>query len=138
MDQSAPAETVEREVVVPASPDRVWEAITDPQQVTEWLVEDAEFDLRPGGDLAVGTDGETREGFFEEVSEPDRLVFWWGRPDGELTRVELELDEVDDGTRIRVVEARPLVTVDAIEIEIESDLGGTAPPQMSASMSIIA
>ena len=135
MQQPAPAESVEREVVVPTSPDRVWEAITDQEQVKEWLVEDAEFDLRPGGDLAVRTDGETREGFFEEVDVPARIVFWWGVPDGELTRVELDLDEVEGGTRVRVVEARPLVTVETIAIGgTETSFGDTPPaaPQMSA------
>lgn len=45
------------------------------------------------------TDGESREGFFEEVSEPSRLVFWWAEPGKELTRVELELGEIADGRK---------------------------------------
>jgi uncharacterized protein YndB with AHSA1/START domain len=137
MSEPQAAEQVEREVLVPASRDRVWEAITDPEEVAQWLAEDAELDLRPGGDLAVRADGTSREGFFEEVSEPERLVFWWGAPDAEFTRVEVKLEEIDEGTRIRVVEARPLVSVEAVTIAGEPGLGGTAP-QMSASMSIVA
>src|SRR5215207_7670557 len=39
------------EVLVPASPEETWEAITDPDQLGEWLGEDAAVELRPGGDL---------------------------------------------------------------------------------------
>jgi uncharacterized protein YndB with AHSA1/START domain len=129
--------SVEREVEVAATREETWRALTDPERVAHWLAEEAEFDLRPGGDLTVRTDGETREGFFEEISEPDRLVFWWGEPDGELARVQIDLDELGDGTRVRVVEGRPLVTVDAIGAGIEFEAGGGAP-QMSAVLQAVA
>jgi uncharacterized protein YndB with AHSA1/START domain len=130
-------ERIEREIIVPASPEETWRAVTDADQVTEWLAEEASFDLRPGGELAVRFEGDLREGFFEEVEEESRIVFWWGEPGEELTRVEIDLAEVDDGTRVRVVEVRPLVTVDAFGTGIESDFGGTAP-QMSAALSLVA
>jgi uncharacterized protein YndB with AHSA1/START domain len=129
--------SVEREVEVPASREEAWQVLTDPEQVGGWLAEEAEFDLRPGGDLTVRTDGETREGFFEEISEPDRLVFWWGEVDGELARVQIDLEEVEEGTRIRVVEGRPLVTVDVIGAGIGFE-GGSAAPQMSAVLQAVA
>ena len=44
----------ESEVLVPASPEETWEAITDPEHLGEWLAEDAEVELRPGGDLRIG------------------------------------------------------------------------------------
>jgi uncharacterized protein YndB with AHSA1/START domain len=138
MQEPESAERVEREILVPGSPERVWEAITDPEQVREWLADDAEFDLRPGGDLSLRTEAETREGFFEEVDEPGRLVFWWAQPGAELTRVELELDEVEGGTRIRVVEARPLVTVETFAVGTETDFGGAQSPQMSGVLQAVA
>ena len=108
------------------------EALTDPEQLTEWLAEDAELDLRPGGDLAVRVDGEERGGFIEEVEAPRRLVFWWG-PDGD------EPDPGRDRPRARrrrhpggVVESRPLRVLDARGIEVESWLGGGSSPQMRA------
>jgi uncharacterized protein YndB with AHSA1/START domain len=124
-------ERVEREVLLPASREEAWQALTDPEQVEEWLADEAEFDLRPGGDLAMRTNGEEREGFFELIEEPSRLVFWWGEPGGDLARVEVDLAELEDGTHVRVVESRPVVTVDAFGIGIESESGG-ASPQMSA------
>ena len=110
-------EAAESETVVPATPEKTWEAITDPEQLGEWLADDAEVDLRPGGELTIGE----RTGFVEEVSEPRRLVFWWSIDDEESSRVEIELEPAVDGTRVRVIETRPL-----------SALATFAGPQLSA------
>ena len=98
----------ESEVLVPASPEETWEAITDPDQLSEWLAEDAEVELRPGGDLRIGLDDGERSGFVEEVDEPRRLVFWWAPDEDESSRVEIELEPEPEGTRVRVIESRPL------------------------------
>ena len=98
----------ESEVLVPATPEEAGEAITDPERLAEWLGDDAEVELRPGGDLRIDlADGE-RSGFVEEVEEPRRLVFWWAPGEEESSRVEIELEPEPDGTRVRVVESRPL------------------------------
>lgn len=120
------------ELTVPASAEETWDALTDPERLAEWLADDAELDLRPGGELTVRVDDERRSGFFEEVEPPRRLVFWWG-PDGdEPTRVEIELEPDGEDTRVRVVESRPLQVLDARGIEVESWLGGDSSPQMRA------
>lgn len=124
-------DAVEREIDVPATREETWRALTDAELLREWLADDSELDLRPGGDLALRTSEGEREGFFEEISEPSRLVFWWGEPGGELARVQIDLDELEDGTRVRVVEARPLVTVEVFGSGVDFESGGAAP-QMSA------
>ena len=101
-------DAAERDVVVPASPEETWEAITDPDQLGEWLGDDAEIDLRPGGDLTIRVEEGERSGFVEEVDEPRRLVFWWTAGEEESSRVEIDLEPAVDGTRVRVVESRPL------------------------------
>ena len=63
-----------------------------PSSSSEWLGEDAEVDLRPGGDLTIRVDDGERSGFVEEVDEPRRLVFWWSADDEESSRVEIELE----------------------------------------------
>ena len=98
----------ESEVLVPATPEEAWEAITDPEQLGEWLAEDAEVELRPGGDLRIGLGDEERTGFVEEVDEPRRLVFWWAPGGEESSRVEIDLEPEPEGTRVRVIETRPL------------------------------
>ncbi len=120
-------EQAESEIVVPASPEEAWESLTDPEQLESWLGEEAEIELEPGGDLAITVDEERRTGFVEEVDEPRRLVFWWAEPDHESSRVEIELEPEVEGTRVRVVESRPLSALDTGEA-----LGGAAAPELRA------
>ena len=108
-------DTADSELVVPATVEETWEAITDPDQLGEWLAEDAEVELLPGGDLRIAFDDGERSGFVEEVDEPRRLVFWWSEADEESTRVEIDLEPEPDGTRVRVVESRPLRDLDAAD-----------------------
>jgi uncharacterized protein YndB with AHSA1/START domain len=96
------------EIVVPASPEETWQAVTDPERLAEWLGEASELDLRPGGDLRIALPDGERSGFVEEVEEPHRLVFWWCERDGESSRVEIDLCPARSGTLVRVTESRPL------------------------------
>ena len=111
-------EGAQTETVVPASPEETWEALTDPGQVGEWLGEDFSVDLQPGGDLEIGE----RSGFVEEVVESERLVFWWSVEGEESSRVEIDLQPAVGGTRVRVVETRPLTALASF----------AAGPQLSA------
>jgi uncharacterized protein YndB with AHSA1/START domain len=119
---------VSREVVVGAVREEVWSALVDPERLGEWLGEVLAIELRPGGELVLRMPGgEERHGFVEEVDPPTVLVVWW-RPvdedggEGELTRVEFRLERSEDpeegGTRLRVVESRPMARLDAVGIEL--------------------
>ena len=102
---------VRREVVLGAVREEVWSALTDPERLGEWLGEALAIELRPGGELVLRLpDGQERRGFVEEVDPPAVLVLWW-RPMGE------------DGTRLRVVETRPLARLDARGIELPARRG---------------
>jgi uncharacterized protein YndB with AHSA1/START domain len=114
-------ELVERELTVPDGIEDVWKSLAEP----EWLGEDATIDLREAGEVRAGE----RTGFVEEVEAPRRLAFWWSAPGEESTRVELELDETDAGTHVRVTESRPLAILDGRDLAIEFGgmSGGTGP-----------
>jgi uncharacterized protein YndB with AHSA1/START domain len=118
--------TVERELTVPERAEEVWRSLAEP----EWLGEDAAIELREAGEVRAGE----RDGFVEEADAPRRLVFWWSAPGEEATRVEIELDELDDGTRVRVTESRPLAILDGRDLAIEFgggsglELGGGGGP----------
>lgn len=99
------ADEVTREKVIDAPADEVWEAVTDPA----WLGGEGELELRPGGEVRIGD----RAGFVEEVEPGERFVFWWATPGEESTRVEIALEEAEPGTRITVVEGRPLARLEA-------------------------
>ena len=110
---------VERELVLPASPEEVWESLTEPG----WLGEDAHIDLRPSGDVRAGE----RTGFVEWAEPPSGLAFWWSEGDEEATRVEIALEPEGEGTRVSVTESRPLALLDAVGADLHIDLGVPRP-----------
>ena len=121
------------EVIVPAPAEETWEALTDPERLGEWLGEDAELELRPGGDLEIRVGDEERHGFFEEVDPGRRLVFWWrADDDDQSSRVEIDLEPDPDGTRVRVTETRPLRVLDAPGDDLATLIGGGGAPQMDS------
>lgn len=120
------------EIVLEAGPDEVWDALTDPERLSEWLGGDVEVEPRPGGDLTVRDGEDVRTGFVEEADPGRRLSFWWSREGEDATRVELELEELAEGTSVRVTESRPLVTIDAEAHELVRQAGGGTAPQMTA------
>ena len=63
---------VEREIVVPESPEELWEALTEPERLEEWFANDVELDPRPGGEgVFRWGDGEERRAVVREA-EPRR------------------------------------------------------------------
>jgi uncharacterized protein YndB with AHSA1/START domain len=105
-------DSIEREVILPAPPARVWTALTQADQLGAWFGTQASIDLRPGGEVVFGWDGSTgpcgtHRGVIEAVEPTRRLAFRWqsnasGVP---MTRVEFTLEPHAEGTRLRVVES---------------------------------
>jgi uncharacterized protein YndB with AHSA1/START domain len=130
---------VERELELPAPSDEVWEAVTDPERLAGWLADEVSLDLRPGGDASF-RDGDTlRRGWVEEVSPPDgedgdgRLAFWWADGDEPGSRVELTLVPTEGGTRLRVVETRPLELLDVIGMPLFGSGSPSVGPELVAA-----
>jgi uncharacterized protein YndB with AHSA1/START domain len=110
---------VERELEIAASPETVWELLTDPEQATSWMGQTASFDLRPGGAYRVEVLPENvASGAFVEIDPPHRLVFTWGWEVGVssvapgTTTVEFELVATESGTLLRFAH-RDLPSADA-------------------------
>jgi uncharacterized protein YndB with AHSA1/START domain len=98
------ARWVERETLVEASPEEVWEALTDEDRLEEWLAPEVELDPVEGGEIAV-TDGEERRtGTVETVEEEERLAFTWTRPGEGESFVEFTIEALPGGTRVTVIE----------------------------------
>jgi uncharacterized protein YndB with AHSA1/START domain len=95
---------VTREIVFPTSPDEVWQALTDPEQLEQWFANDVELDPRPGGaGVFRWDDGEERHATVVVAEPRERLVFDWD-DEGE---VEFVVEEIEEGTRLRVRETSP-------------------------------
>ncbi len=93
---------VTREVVFPAPPDEVWEALTEAGQLEEWFANDVELDPRPGGTgVFRWDDGEERHATVLVADPGERLVLDWD----EHGEVEFTLEEVEEGTRLLVRES---------------------------------
>ena len=102
-------DTVEVEIFVAAPPERVFQAITDPQQMPRWWglqgryrINEFQADLRPGGkwaSIGVGADGNPFrvEGEYLEVDPPRLLVHTWIKSwsDSPKTIVRWELEPRD-------------------------------------------
>ena len=104
--------TVEKALELDAAQEKVWSAIADPAELALWFGDEAELDLRPGGDAAMTWENHGRYAMrVEEVDPPRRLVWSWVHEpgvafeDAPATRVEWTLTPRDDGgTTLRLRE----------------------------------
>lgn len=95
---------VKREIVLPAEPDEVWSALTEPERLEEWFANDVQLEPEPGGaGIFRWDDGEERHAVVEEVVPGRRFAFTWDE-----SHVAIELEQVDDGTRVVVTETLSL------------------------------
>lgn len=95
---------VEKTLHLRASPERVWQAITDPGQIAQWFPDRTDLEPRAGG---VGWFDWTEHGKYavrvEEVDAPRRLVWTWARErdvaleDAARTTVEWTLTPAGNG-----------------------------------------
>jgi len=107
--------TIEREVFVDATPDVVFDVVSNPEHVRRWWPDEAHYDVRAGatGTIVFGKPGtgETTVGFtVVEVAPPHRFVFRWTQPPGEPAvegnslLVTFELTAARGGTLLRMTE----------------------------------
>jgi uncharacterized protein YndB with AHSA1/START domain len=114
---------VRRSVELPAPPEAVWAALTDPERLSAWVGGEVGLDPFPGGQIAVQEDGRLRRGVIVDL-EPlrhfeirwlprsTRLGFLWGpdeEPAGSGGTLEFTLTPVPErgATRLTVVERAP-------------------------------
>ena len=104
-------EKVERTITLESPIDDVWDALTDPHQLSSWFGALVDLDVRPGGTgRFVTDDGEVRDAVVVAVEAPRHVTFqWWpvagGRVGGPATtRVSFDLEPIDEGTKLTVIE----------------------------------
>lgn len=115
------ADSVEREILIEASPEVVWGVITEPEQISRWFSDEADVEARGGADGTLTWKPGGRGGAKENelivpirivAAEPfRRLSFRWNHPQGEdpdesnSALVEFSLTDESGGTRLRVLES---------------------------------
>ncbi|MGH2466842.1 MAG: SRPBCC domain-containing protein [Candidatus Limnocylindrales bacterium] len=101
---------IEREVLIAAPVDVVWEVISRPEHIVHWLSDEAQLALRPGEEGVLNMDGTPYDLRFETVEPPHLLSFRWVYPRGEVPRpgnstvVAFTLTDEGGQTRLTVVE----------------------------------
>lgn len=126
---------VRRELWLKARAREVWDAVI----ADGWLAEQVDLELWPGGEASFRCADGQRQGWVEEACAPGdedqqgRLAFWWARDGEAASRVELTIDELRDGTRLRVVEARPLDAVDLVGLPLPGRGGRAYGPALVAA-----
>ena len=106
-------DTIERSIFVAADIERVWEALTTAEGIRSWFGDEAEVDLRPGGEARFGWSeyGESSHAIVVDVERPRRFSYRWAasgvdRADtGPSTLVAFTLTESNGGTEVAVVES---------------------------------
>jgi len=108
------------ERVFAASPEKLFQAWTDPERLVRWWGPEGmttprcEMDVREDGAWQTTMRNEKGEeftvsGVYLTIDPPRRLVFTWawhndGVRDGHETEVSIELEPVDGGTRLLLVQ----------------------------------
>jgi uncharacterized protein YndB with AHSA1/START domain len=116
-----PPTTVEREILIEATPQVVWGVITEPEQISQWFSDDADIAGRAGADGSLtwkpgGRGGEKDVDLVVPIRVVDaepfrRFSFRWNHPDGvspdESNSALVEFSLIDEGsaTRLKVVES---------------------------------
>jgi uncharacterized protein YndB with AHSA1/START domain len=101
-DEKAP--WVERETLVEATPEEVWEALTDEDRLEEWMAPEVELDPVEGGQIAVRDGDDHRIGTVETLEESEKFAFTWSRPGEGESFVEFTIEALPGGSRVTVVE----------------------------------
>jgi uncharacterized protein YndB with AHSA1/START domain len=135
-------DVIHREMDLEASPHEVWAALTDPDWLASWLADAVWLELWPGGEAHFEIGDRVRTGWVEEVVAPlpeddsaggGRLAFWWADGDEPASRVELSLEPLESGTRLRVVETRPLQVLDLVGVPLPGQGGRRFGPALVAA-----
>ena len=107
---SVDAPVIERVITIQAAPETVFRLLTDSREYAKWKGQRAELDARPGGIFRVifPQPASVVAGKFIELIPSRRVVFSWGWEGNEhvppgSSRVEIDLEPVGSGTRVRLV-----------------------------------
>jgi uncharacterized protein YndB with AHSA1/START domain len=95
--QGRPTLSFERRLAHPV--EKVWAAVTEPEELAHWFPATVTVDLRVGGAMTFdfGYGGEPSPGEVTELDPPRVFAFVWGAGD----QLRFELEPAGDGTLLR-------------------------------------
>lgn len=98
--------SIEKDLFIKATPQRVFQALTEQAELERWFLVKAELDLRPGGAISFEWDrarGVYNFGTILILDPPHRLSYTWEAMESSPTPVTFELTAENDGTRLHLI-----------------------------------
>lgn len=105
IERTAEGVTVLFERHYEAPPSDVWDALTNPAHLAQWLAE-ATIDLRVGGAITVRFDDGTMNGLITRLDPPSVLAYTWHEEQPHESHVLWELSGRDGGTTLRLTHTK--------------------------------
>jgi uncharacterized protein YndB with AHSA1/START domain/DNA-binding MarR family transcriptional regulator len=95
---------VEKDVFIHATPERVFQALTEKAELERWFVQTAEIDAHPGGAIRLAWGpGVFESGTIVVFDPPHRLSYTWEALSPSPTTITFELTAENGGTRLRLL-----------------------------------
>jgi uncharacterized protein YndB with AHSA1/START domain len=96
--------SLEKELFIKATPQRVFQALTEKADLERWFVKKAEVDVRPGGAIRLEWAPDAVEiGTILVLDPPRRLSYTWEALEPSPTTITFELTAENDGTRLHLI-----------------------------------
>lgn len=98
--------SIEKELFIKATPQRVFQALTEQTELERWFLVKAELDLWPGGAISFEWDrarGVYNFGKILVLDPPHRLSYTWEAMEPSPTPVTFELTAENDGTLLHLI-----------------------------------
>ncbi len=96
---------IRRQIDLDADLARVWHALTDRDELSDWLGGPVELEMYPGGNgTIVDDEGIVRHALIRDVDPERRLSLRWWPEGGAVSEVIFELCPTEGGTRLVVTE----------------------------------
>jgi uncharacterized protein YndB with AHSA1/START domain len=108
---------VEKSTVIPATPARLFKALTDAKQLSRWLADRVQSDPRQGGQIVIDYDTHEKRGEYRRLIPGVEVGISWTQFE-EPVPIDLtgfKLDKVARGTRVRVVDFATPEDADALQ-----------------------
>jgi uncharacterized protein YndB with AHSA1/START domain len=99
--------SVTRSLVIRATPERVWEKLTDEASIAQWLTEFRFTAFEPGARFTMPDGDDSPPGVLVTIEPPHRFAFRWTAEKGHdaMTLVSFTLGPVAEGTLVTVTES---------------------------------
>jgi uncharacterized protein YndB with AHSA1/START domain len=107
--------TIEREIHIDASPEVVFDVVSNPEHVSQWWPDEADYPAEPGGAGRIGfrqeSDTKWEQFMVVDALPPRHFSFRWTHAEGETPAegnsflVVFELEPAGEGTLLRMTES---------------------------------